>query len=234
MKNYTSLGTSPITNYIRFKDEDSGKGKESSLGGLGGLGGLADNHTLLRLEKHDERKSREIIGNSINNISIIRNQKGDDISGSAGDIDTSCKTIVIPFYCCLIDIIITNDLYVEIVDNGSIETKNCVLANGKIKKYRVNGSIKDYNIYVEFCNENVYHVQKRGIMMRVKVTDELRKLIINTMVNYTADSGDVNTRKSGSGGSGVAADSNNKRGGTGGTGGRGWFGWLSCFTSRNE
>jgi hypothetical protein len=109
-----------------------------------------------------------------------------------------------------------------------------VLANGKIKKYRVNGSIKDYNIYVEFCNENVYHVHKRGIMMRVKVTDELRKLIINTMVNYTADSGDVNTRKSGSGGGGVVTGSNNKRGGTGGRGGRGWFGWLSCFTSRNE
>lgn len=234
MKNYTSLGTSPITNYIRFKDEDSGKGNESSLGGLGGL---ADNHTLLRLEKHDERKSREIIGNSINNISIIRNQNGGDVSGSASDNDNSCKTIVIPFYCCLIDIIINNDIYVEIVDNGNIETKNFVLANGKIRKYRVNGSIKDYNIYVEFENENVYHVQKRGIMMRVKVTDELRKLIINTMVNYVADGGDVNTRKS-SGGSGsgqvvgssnsVAAGSNNKRGE------RGWFRWLSCFTSRNE
>ena len=141
MKNYTSLGTSPITNYIRFKDEDSGRG---------GLGGLADNHTLLRLEKHDERKSREIIVNSVNNKSIIRNQKGDDVSGISDD--TSSKPIVIPFYCCLIDIIINNDLYVEIVDNGNIGTKNCILANGKIRKYRVNGYIKYYNIYVELEN----------------------------------------------------------------------------------
>ena len=74
--------------------------------------------------------------------------------------------------------------------------------------------------------------------MRVNVTDELRKLIINTMVNYVADGGDVNMRKSsdrdslvGTGG-GIAAGSSNKGGRGGGKGG--WFGWLSCFTSRND
>jgi hypothetical protein len=245
MKNYTSLGTSPTTNYIRFINEDAargGVGGGNSLGGLGGLGGLADNLALSRLEKHDERKSREIIGNSLINKSIIRNQNGDDIGGN--EVVSNCndthRPIIIPFHCCLMDIVINNDLCIEIVDNSNIEMKNKVLASGKIRKYRLNGNIQDYDIFVEFENEDVYRVNKRGIMMKVTVSEEVRKLIINTMVNYVADGKDVDLRKSGSGGAAAAtvaaANASGRAGGAGGAGERrrGWFGWLSCFTSRND
>jgi hypothetical protein len=188
------------------------------------------------LEKHDERKSREIIGNSGINKSIIRNQNGDDIGGN--QVVSNCNDthipIIIPFQCCLIDIVINNDLYIEIVDNSNIEMKNKVLASGKIRKYRLNGHIKDYDIFVELENEDVYRVNKRGIMMKVTVSEDVRKLIINTMVNYVADGGDVDMRKSGSGS--AVANASGRAGGGGGSGGRkrGWFGWLSCFTSRND
>jgi hypothetical protein len=226
MKNYTSLGTSPTTNYMRFKDEGVvGGGSEVGVNGRGrGLGGLADNLALLGFEKHDERKSREIIGNSGNNKSIIRNFDFGDVG------EVVYKTIVIPFYYCLIDIVINNDLYVEIVDNGNIETKNNVLASGKIRKYRLNSSIKDYDIFVELENEDVFRVNKRGIMMRVKVSEDVRRLIINTMVNFVADGGDVVARGK-SDGSGVSG-----RAGGGGSGGSGknkdgCLGWLSCLRS---
>ena len=240
MKNYTSLGTSPTTNYIRFTNEDAARGGGGGSGGqsLGGLGGLADNLALSRLEKHDERKSREIIGNSLINKSIIRNQNGNDIGGN--EVVSNCndthRPIIIPFQCCLIDIVINNDLYIEIVDNSNIEMKNKVLASGKIRKYRLNGHIKDYDIFVELENEDVYRVNKRGIMMKVTVSEDVRKLIINTMVNYVADGGDVDMRKSGSGGAVANASGRAGGGGGGGSGGRkrGWFGWLSCFTSQNH
>ena len=234
MKNYSSLGTSPTTNYIRFKDEGGVGGGGSGVGGSGrggGLGGLADNLALLGFEKRDERKSREIIGNSGDNKSIIQNGGIGGEGGGVGEI--VYKTIVIPFYYCLIDIVINNDLYVEIVDNGNAETKNIVLASGKIRKYRLNSAIKDYDIFVELENENVFRVNKRGIMMRVKVSEELRRLIINTMVNFVADGGDVDARwKSGSSGGGSVAG----RAGSGGHGGGGGskdrggcLGWFSCF-----
>jgi hypothetical protein len=235
MKNYTSLGVSPPTNYIRFKDEGV-VGGGSELGGNGrgrGLGGLADNLALLGFEKHDERKSREIIGNSGNNKSIIRNFDV-GVVGDVGDVgEVVYKTIVIPFYYCLIDIVINNDLYVEIVDNGNIETKNNVLASGKIRKYRLNSSIKDYDIFVELENEDVFRVNKRGIMMRVKVSEDVRRLIINTMVNFVADGGDVVARGK-SDGSGVYGRAGS--GGSGGGGGSGknkdgCLGWLSCLRS---
>ena len=205
MKNYTSLGTSPTTNYMRFKDEGGVGG-----GRGGGLGGLADNLALLGFEKHDERKSREIIGNSAGiNVNTNIYTTENIIQNISGEV--VYRTIVIPFYICLIDIVINNDLYVEIVDNSNIETKNIVLANGKIRKYRVNGHIKDYDIFVELgdayadADADVFHVHKRGIMMRVKVSEELRRLIINTMVNFVADGGDVDAKKSVGGGSGSAS-----------------------------
>jgi hypothetical protein len=254
MKNYTSLGTSPTTNYIRFINEDAAgggvggvggvgsKGSGNSLGGLGGLGGLADNLALTRLEKHDECKTREIIGNSGIHKSIIRNQNGDDVCVTTREnyVVDGHIPIIIPFHCCLMDIVINNDLCIEIVDNSNIEMKNKVLASGKIRKYRLNGNIQDYDIFVEFENEDVYRVNKRGIMMKVTVSEEVRKLIINTMVNYVADGKDVDLRKSGSGGAAAAtvaaANASGRAGGAGGAGERrrGWFGWLSCFTSRND
>jgi len=175
MKNYTSLvpspGTSPTTNYIRFQNDgkvgNSGNGdRGGGGGGGGGLGGLADNLGLQRLEKLDERIRRENIGNSGNNISIIPPY---DDNGDVVMNGVVYKTTVVPFYYCIIDLIIINDIYVDIIDNTSDETKKTILASGKIRKYRLNGSKTDYNIYVEFANENVYHVNKRGIVMRMKV-----------------------------------------------------------------
>lgn len=223
MKNYSSLGTSPTTNYIRFKDEGGGSGRG------GGLGGLADNLALLGFEKHDERKSREIIGNSGDNKSIIQNGSVGDGDVGSGVGEVVYKTIVIPFYYCLIDIVINNDLYVEIVDNGNAETKNIVLASGKIRKYRLNSAIKDYDIFVELENENVFRVNKRGIMMRIKVSEELRRLIINTMVNFVADGGDVDARKKSGGSGGGVAGGGGDRGGGGGKDRGGCLGWFSCF-----
>ena len=220
MKKYTSLGTSPTTNYMRFKDDGNGGG--GGGGGVSGrgLGGLGDNLALLGFEKRDERKSREIIGNSAGiNVNTNIYTTENIIQNISGEV--VYRTIVIPFYICLIDIVINNDLYVEIVDNSNIETKNIVLANGKIRKYRVNGHIKDYDIFVELGDAyaDVFHVHKRGIMMRVKVSEELRRLIINTMVNFVADGGDVDAKKSVGGGSGSAS----------GRSGDGCLGWLSCF-----
>ena len=130
------------------------------------------------------------------------------------------------------DIIIFNDLYIEVVDNGNVETKNKILISGKIRKYRLNGVIKNYDIFIEMENENVFHVKKRGIMMRVRVTEELRQLILNTMVNYVADGKDLDPKpKAGSsggggGGSGLSPLDNweNLGGGVSGSGGSGSVG----------
>ena len=81
-------------------------------------------------------------------------------------------------------------------------------------------------------------------MMRVRVPEELRQLIINTMVNYVADGEDLDTKsksKSMAGSSGAAgADASslsplNTRNsvGRGGRGG-GVFSCFGCFTSRHE
>ena len=66
--------------------------------------------------------------------------------------------------------------------------------------------------------------------MRIKVSEELRRLIINTMVNFVADGGDVDARRN-SGGSGGAAGRAGS-GGCGGGGGKdrgGCLEWFSCF-----
>ena len=140
------------------------------------------------------------------------------------------------------DIVISNDLFIEVVDNGSIETKNKVLISGKIRKYRLNGSIKNYDIFIEMENEDVFHVKKRGIMMRVRVPEELRQLILNTMVNYVADGGELDSKSragsggsrggsSGGGGASLPIDSWESRGGgsRGRGGGGGPFSCFGCF-----
>jgi hypothetical protein len=190
-----------MADYVLFKNKD---GKDGKYG---------------KDEKRDERKSREIIGNSAGiNVNTNIYTTENIIQNNSGEV--VYRTIVIPFYICLIDIVINNDLYVEIVDNSNIETKNIVLADGKIRKYRVNGHIKDYDIFVELgdAGADVFRVNKRGIMMRVKVSEELRRLIINTMVNFVADGGDVDAKKSVGGG-----------GSASGRSGDGCLGWLSCF-----
>lgn len=188
MKNYTSLGSSPNTNYTRFNDNGAAGG--------GGLGGLGDNLAFKRFEKYDTREAQQKREINRNSDAVIVNQ---NIYTTENIIDNNrfipgevvFRTIVIPFYICLIDIVILNDLFIEIVDNSSLETKNKILGSGKIRKYRLNGAIKSYDIFVEMENENVYHVKKRGIMMRVRVSEEIRQLILNTMVNYVADGGDL-------------------------------------------
>ena len=69
--------------------------------------------------------------------------------------------------------------------------------------------------------------------MRIKVSEDVRRLIINTMVNFVADVGDVDARRKsgGSGGGGVAgrAGGGGDRGGGGGKDRGGCLGWFSCF-----
>jgi hypothetical protein len=188
MQNYISLGTSPNIsniNYNQFND-----------GGLGGLGGTRAG--VPRSQNNDAHEKREIIQNSgkiKSSYNPYSSEKLIDISRNSytnsilDNVDYQC--IVLPFYRCIIDIVILNDLHVEIVDNNNIETKNKVLCQGKIRKYRFNGAIQNYDLIVEMMNENVFHVKRRGIMMRVNVSEDLRRHIINTMVNYVGDGGDI-------------------------------------------
>ena len=257
MKGYTSLGSSPNTNYIRFNDNDSSSGGGRSIvGSPGSLGGLGDNMAFKRFEtymtseaqqkREINRNSGEVNGNTntytntYTNIytteNIIQNVEPKSENFVPGEV--VYKTIVIPFYICLMDIVIFNDLFIEVVDNGSVETKNKILISGKIRKYRLNGIIKNYDIFIEMENEDVFHVKKRGIMMRVRVPEQLRQLILNTMVNYVADGGELDSKSkagvSGGGGSDAAAAANdtweNLSGGNRGRGGGGGpFACFGCF-----
>jgi len=269
MKGYTSLSSSPNTNYMRFNDNiASGGASRGIVGSPGSLGGLGDNIGFKRFDTYissEVQQKREINRKSgtlnentnlytTENIIQINDNNNNNKNSSNKNISNEpfvagevvYRTVVIPFYICLMDIIILNDLFIEIVDNGSIETKNKVLISGKLRKYRLNGGIKNYDIFIEMDNEDVFHVKKRGIMMRVRVPEELRQLIINTMVNYVADGEDLDTksksksRAGSSGASGSGADASslspvNTRNsiGRGGRGG-GVFSCFGCFTSRHE
>jgi hypothetical protein len=71
-------------------------------------------------------------------------------------------------------------------------------------------------------NEDVYHVKKRGIMMRVKISEDQYKIIVKMLTN-------INIEKSGNGSGGG--------GGSGGGAGRnalvkkkkGFFSCFACF-----
>lgn len=224
-----------MSDYVLFKNKD---GADTNFGGLGGW---ADNTTFKRFDtyitsetqqkREINQNSGEVNGNTNTNTNIytteniIQNVEPKSEQFVPGEV--VYRTIVIPFYVCLMDIVIFNDLFIEVVDNGSIETKNKVLISGKIRKYRLNGSIKNYDIFIEMENEDVFHVKKRGIMMRVRVPEELRQLILNTMVNYVADGGDIDSKsRSGSGGSvGAAVATRDSRG----SGGGGPFACFGCF-----
>jgi hypothetical protein len=267
MKGYTSLSSSPTTNYIRFDDNSaSGGAGRGIVGSPGSLGGLGDNIGFKRFDTYissEVQQKREInrksgtlnentnlytteniiqINDNNNNNKNSSNKNSSNEPFVAGEV--VYRTIVIPFYICLMDIVILNDLFIEVVDNGSIETKNKVLISGKLRKYRLNGGIKNYDIFIEMDNEDVFHVKKRGILMRVRVSEELRQLIINTMVNYVADGEDLDTKsksksRAGSSGVGGADDSSlslvNTRNSVG-RGGRnsGVLSCFGCFTSRHE
>ena len=229
MKNYTSLGSSPPTDYTRFNDGGNVLGGGGSGGS--GLQGGGSNAKSMRVENNGSHEKREIIQNSekiINTHSLYSYENIIDVNShlhmnsSLGD--TNKQSIVLPFYRCIIDLVILNDLHVDIVDNMNTEIKNKVLCSGKIRKYRFNGAIQNYDLFIEMMNENVFHVKKRGIMMRVNVSEELRQLIIHTMVNYVADGGDVvkeikgNTNDGTASGYDIIPKKQNKK--------RSWFG---CF-----
>jgi hypothetical protein len=260
MKGYTSLGSSPNTNYIRFNDNGSSSGVGVGgriVGSQGSLGGWADNSAFKRLNsystygKHEtlqvceiNRNSGEVNGNGNSNSNIYTTENIIKIVEPKSEPfvvgEVVYRTIVIPFYVCLMDIIIFNDLFIEVIDNGSVETKNKVLISGKIRKYRLNGSIKNYDIFIEMENEDVFHVKKRGILMRVRVSEELRKLIVNTMVNYVADGGDLDSKSkavvSGSDGSNASASISSSPVNTRNSVGRnsGLLSCFGCFTSRHD
>jgi hypothetical protein len=251
---------------MRFDDNSASRGAGRGIvGSLGSLGGLGDNIGFKRFETYisnEAQQKREInrksgtlnentnLYTTENIIQIGDNNNNNNNKNSSNEPfvagEVVYRTVVIPFYICLMDIVILNDLFIEVVDNGSIETKNKVLISGKLRKYRLNGGIKNYDIFIEMDNEDVFHVKKRGIMMRVRVSEELRQLIINTMVNYVADGEDLDTKSksksraggSGAGGAGAGTSSlspvnTRNSGGRGGRGG-GVLSCFGCFTSRHD
>lgn len=133
--------------------------------------------------------------------------------------------IVLPFYIPIIDIIISNDLMIDIVDHSvrvGVDTKECIICTGKIRKYRVLGDVKDCNFIIEMENDIVYHVKKKGIMMRTSVHDDLRRHIIKIMVNFIGSSG----------GGGSTGDSSVSEGNTVTIKPKKkWFHRFACFSS---
>jgi hypothetical protein len=246
MKGYTSLSSSPTTNYIRFNDNSaSGGAGRGVVGSPGSLGGLGDNIGFKRFETYissEAQQKREInrksgtlnentnLYTTENIIQIGDNNNNNNNKNSSNEPfvagEVVYRTVVIPFYICLMDIVILNDLFIEVVDNGSIETKNKVLISGKIRKYRLNGGIKNYDIFIEMGNEDVFHVKKRGIMMRVRVPEELRQLIINTRAGSSGAS-------AGEDASSMSPLNTRNSVGRGGRGG-GVLSCFGCFTSRHE
>ena len=96
-----------------------------------------------------------------------------------------------PFYIPLVDYVISNDLFIEIIDSLN---KNQTIGEGKIRKYRLNGPPTNYDMFIETEKENVYHVKKRGIMMRVKVSGDQYKVIVKMLTSMNGgDVGDANT-----------------------------------------
>jgi hypothetical protein len=70
-------------------------------------------------------------------------------------------------------------------------------------------------------NDIVYHVKKRGIMMRISVREDLRKHIIKTMVKYVDDGRSSHGSESAAIAPALAATKPKKK----------WFAFLACFSS---
>ena len=127
------------------------------------------------------------------------------------------KTIILPFNIPIIDYVLENNLFIEIVDNIN---NNQIIGQGKIRKYRFNGLSTDYDIFVEMENENVYHVKKRGIMMRIRIIEDEYKIIIDLLksINIVKISGGG----TGSGGEAHRRNALNKKK-------KGFFSCFACF-----
>ena len=188
MQNYTNLN-------IDYRNFNRGGGDSGLGGGLSlGLGGG---------EKGEKGE---------------KNRKSGEINNNETNGEVVYKTIIIPFNIPIIEYVIENKLFIEIVDNIN---KNEILGQGKIRKYRFNGLPTDYDIYVEMENEDVHHVKKRGIMMRVKIGEEQYKIIIELLKSINV----VKTGGGGGGGGGAASSSsgvmNKKK--------KGFFSLFACF-----
>jgi hypothetical protein len=196
MQNYVSLNV----DYMNFNRGGSGIGVRGD-GGLGGGLSLG----LVGGEKGEKnRKSGE-----------INNDTHNQTNG-----EVVYKTIIIPFNIPIIDYVIENNLFVEIIDNIN---KNELIGQGKIRKYRFNGLPTDYDIYVEMENEDVYHVKKRGIMMRVKISEDQYKIIVKMLTNINIEKTGGSGGSSGSGGAASSSSGvmNKKK--------KGFFSLFACF-----
>ena len=120
-------------------------------------------------------------------------------------------------------------MFIEIIDNIN---KNELIGQGKIRKYRFNGLPTDYDIYVEMENEDVYHVKKRGIMMRVKISEDQYKVIVKMLTNINTEMIGAGSGNSNGNGRGSASGSGGAAGG-GGSGRNALIkkkkGFFSCF-----
>ena len=125
------------------------------------------------------------------------------------------KTIILPFNVPIIDYVLENNLFIEIVDNIN---NNQIIGQGKIRKYRFNGLPTDYDIFVEMENENVYHVKKRGIMMRIRILEDEYKIIIDLLKSINI------VKISGGGSSGSGRNAMNKKK-------KGFFSCFACFNA---
>ena len=183
MQNYTNLNI----DYVNFNRGGSGIGVRGD-GGLGGGLSLG-----LVGEEKGEKGEKNTKSGEINNDT--HNQTNGQII---------YKTITFPFNIPIIVYVIENKLFIEIIDNIN---KNELIGQGKIRKYRFNGLPTDYDIYVEMENEDVYHVKKRGIMMRVKISEDQYKVIVKMLTNINIEKTGGSGGSSGSGG-GQAASRN--------------------------
>jgi hypothetical protein len=166
MQNYVSLNV----DYVDFNKTDVG------LGGGSGSG-------LGEREKREKReKNEKSVENTNNNTSTTN---ANNIS------EIVYKTIVMPFYIPLVDYVISNELFIEIIDSLN---KNQVTGEGKIRKYRLNGPPSNYDMFIETDKEDVYHVKRRGIMMRAKVSADQYKTIVKMLTSLNSGGvGDANT-----------------------------------------
>ena len=177
MQNYVSLSV----DYVDFNNTNGGLG-----GGEGGNGSwLGGGESLGEREKREKREKNEKSEENTNNNISTNISKNQTIS------EIVYKTIVMPFYIPLVDYVISNDLFIEIIDSLN---KNQVIGEGIIKKYRLNGPPSNYDMFIETEKENVYHVKRRGIMMRVKVSGDQYKVVVKMLTSMNGGGvGDANT-----------------------------------------
>jgi hypothetical protein len=173
MQNYVSLNI----DYVDFNNTNG------SLGGGGSGISLGGRESIGEREKREKREKNEKSEQNTNNTN--NTNKTNNIS------EVVYKTIVMPFYIPLVDYVISNDLFIEIIDSLN---KNQTIGEGKIRKYRLNGPPTNYDMFIETEKENVYHVKKRGIMMRVKVSGDQYKVIVKMLTSMNGGGvGDANT-----------------------------------------